>query len=140
MKKHSSLYFSFLLFLQFSCKKENDRPQWDVAVTGPILKARLSIDQLIADSLQQINPDGSVSIFYSSDVFKLDPDSLFKIPDTTLKTLNIWQFIPYPVQPNTPFYSVNNNIRLGISGPQLTEVLIRSGKIRLEIRNTLPTK
>lgn len=134
------LLFLSLLFLQFSCKKENDRPQWDVAVIGPILKARLSIDQLIADSLQQINPDGSVSLFYSSDVFKLDPDSLFKIPDTTLKTLNIWQFIPYPVQPNTPFYSVNNNIRLGISGPQLTEVLIRSGKIRLEIRNTLPTK
>lgn len=135
---HHSLIFMLLFVL--SCKKENDKPQWDVAVKGPLLKASLTVDNLIADSLQQVNADGAVSILYDSDVFKLDPDSLFQIPDTTLRTLNIWQFIPYPVSPNTPFYSVNNNIALSIAGPQLTEVLIRSGKIRLDIRNTLPTK
>lgn len=130
----------FMLLFVLSCKKENDKPQWDVSVKGPVLRASLTVDNLIADSLQQVNSDGAVSILYDSDVFKLDPDSLFQIPDTTLRTLNIWQFIPYPVAPNTPFYSVNNNIALGISGPQLTEVLIRSGKIRLDVRNTLPTK
>ena len=141
MRKTPLSSLLLLLFvLQLACKKENDRPQWDVAVKGPILKASLTLDNLIADSLQHTNPDGSLSIVFDSDVFKLDPDSLFKIPDTTLNTLNIWQFITYPVQPNTPFYSVNNNIQLGISGPQLTEVAIRSGKIKLDIRNTLPSK
>lgn len=139
--KNGILYFlGISLFLSFSCKKENERPQWDVAVKGPILQAALTLDNLIADSLQEENPDGSVRLVYDSEVFKLNPDSLFIIPDTTLKTLNIWQYPAYVVQPNTPFYSVNNNIALGISGPLLTEVLIRSGKITLDIRNTLPTK
>ena len=111
MRKTPLSSLLLLLFvLQLACKKENDRPQWDVAVKGPILKASLTLDNLIADSLQHTNPDGSLSIVFDSDVFKLDPDSLFKIPDTTLNTLNIWQFITYPVQPNTPFYSVNKVI------------------------------
>ncbi|MFN8142996.1 MAG: hypothetical protein U0073_01130 [Bacteroidia bacterium] len=141
MKKYTFLLlFVCQLFLHLGCKKENESPQWDIAIKGPLLKASLTLDQLIADSLQQINPDGSVNILYESDVFKLDPDSLFRIPDTTLKTLNIWQFIPYNVVPGSSFFSSNNNIQLGIAGPQLLEVLIRSGKIKLDIRNTLPSK
>ncbi len=135
--------FAILLLLGLSlpgCKKENDRPQWDVEVAGPLLFADIGINQLLADSLTQADANGAIRVVYEETVDNLELDSIYTIPDTSIQTLYIWSVFPYLVQPNTPFYTNDNNVRLGISGVELKKAHIRTGKIGLSIRNTLPTR
>ena len=83
--------------------KENDRPQWDVEVAGPLLFADIGINQLLADSLTQADADGAIRVVYEETVDNLELDSIYTIPDTSIQTLYIWSVFPYLVQPNTPF-------------------------------------
>ena len=136
-------FFAILLLPGLSlpgCKKENDRPQWDVEVAGPLLFADIGINQLLADSLTQAEANGAIRVVYEETVDNLELDSIYTIPDTSIQTLYIWSLFPYLVQPNTPFYTNDNNVRLGISGVELKKAYIRTGKIGLSIRNTLPTR
>lgn len=135
--KHFLIAFFALLS---SCQKENDRPQWDLEVTGPLITANIGINQLIADSLTSTDPNGKIRLVFDETVGNLENDSLYRIPDTTLYSIFTWGLFNFTVNPGTPFYSNNKDIVLGVSGAQLTKAIIESGYIRLQIKNTLPSK
>ncbi|MFM8431722.1 MAG: hypothetical protein ACKOA1_02900 [Bacteroidota bacterium] len=139
--KKISAVIALIMMAQFSgCKKEADNPQWDIDVLGPVMNATLGIDQLVADSLQVIEPDGKVRIVLEDEIDNFDTDSVYTIPDTGIQTVYIWQFIPFTIPPGTPFFTNNKNILLNVKGAELLEAVIRKGNIRLTARNTLPTK
>lgn len=140
MSKSSLAFLLFVLLGSTACKKENSHPQWDLDVLGPVFKASIGLENLLADSLQDINGDGAVSLYYESNLYDLKLDSVYQIPDTTIPTILTWPLFPSVIQPNSPFYSNNNNVVLSISGVQLKLVTIRSGFIQLELRNKLPSK
>jgi len=77
------LYFSAIVLVLFSCKKDELKPNWDVDLLAPIFHSTLTIDNIINDTLKQINNDNLVSLIYQNNLYKLNIDSLFKIPDTT---------------------------------------------------------
>ena len=59
------LTFAYCLFaFVISCRKENKKPSWDVDVIAPLVKSTLTINNLIPDSLLNINPDNSLDIVY----------------------------------------------------------------------------
>ncbi|MBP6335522.1 MAG: hypothetical protein KA444_08625 [Bacteroidia bacterium] len=140
MKKFSILILFLGSILLAGCKKENDRPQWDVEVVGPLLFASLTLNELIADSTIQTANDGSVSLMIEQSFYDLATDSVYEIPDTSLSKIVVWPIFPSPIPPNTPFFSADNKIALGVSSVQLTQAVMQGGTIQIELKNTLPTK
>ena len=140
---YNRLIFIFAIFLAFiSCKKENDRPQWEVRVVAPLFHATLGMNNLVADSLISADSDNALHLVYeenlTDNLFNLD--SLFSIPDTTILTVLTMPFVSYVLMPNTLFYSTNKNISLSISGVELRKATIKSGYLQIEARNSLETR
>jgi len=129
-----------ILIAFFSCKKENPNPQWDIEVVGPLAYATLGIGQLIGDSSIETMSDGAQILNYDTTFSEFNIDSIYEFNDTTIQTIVTFPGFPANLPPNTPFTSSNNNISLGISGVQLKNAIISSGKIIIEIKNTLETK
>ncbi len=123
-----------------SCRKENPNPQWDIEVVGPLAYATLGAGQLIGDSSIETQADGAQILNYDTTFSEFNIDSIYQFNDTTIQTVVLFPAFPANLPPNTPFTSSNNNISLGISGVQLKKAIIASGKIKLEIKNTLQTK
>ena len=73
MKRLSALLL-LLTVIIISCKKENDNPQWDIDVLGPLAHATMGIENLIGDSSLDINSNGAVSLIIDTSFsnFKLD--------------------------------------------------------------------
>ena len=71
-----------------SCKKGvESHPSWEATILAPLLQSTLTLDDLLADSLMQTNPDHSVSLIFSSSLYQTSlQDSVFQIPDTSLTT------------------------------------------------------
>ncbi len=136
----SRLLILFTILGLFSgCKKEHPNPQWDIEVLGPLLYAELGIGQLIGDSSIETLGDGAQILNFDSTFSEFDIDSIYQFNDTTIQTLVSFGF-QTTLPPNFSFPISDNNISLGISGVLLKSALIFSGKIKLEIKNTLATK
>lgn len=133
-----SIFLSSILL--FACKKENDRTQWDVEVLGPVLYASLSINELLADSIIQSNSDGSVSLIVEQEFYNLEPDSIYKIPDTTITNIAVWPIFSANIFPGFAFPNQDNKISLGLGSVQLTKAIVSKGSIEIELKNSLPEK
>lgn len=123
--------------LFFSCKKDAKGTYWDTEVMGPLVKASLNINNLLADSILQANPDSSLKIAYQNDVYRIVLDTLFKIPDTVLKqSFNVPLSVTlYPGQ-----VIVNNNLSettYNLPGVQLRTSIIKSGHVHYKIKSKI---
>jgi hypothetical protein len=125
----------------FSCKKENENPQWDVQLLAPIFKARLSVANLLADSIYTTAPDGAVNVVYTSNGFSPPVDSLFQFNDTLIPSFYV---VPVPVNlnPGTTIYpGTNQEVDLDLpNGIELKMAIIKKGFAHLVARNRLHTK
>ena len=95
MFKNSHIYFIILFLFFASCKKESIHPEWDVNLLSPIAKTKLTLNQIVADSLLQVNSDSSISLVYQTPLADIVLDTIAQLPDTSitytakLSTLNI---------------------------------------------------
>lgn len=126
--------------LFFACKKENENPQWDINVLGPLAYASLGMENLIGDSNLTTGNNGELFISIDTSFSNFTLDSVYKVPDTTLFTSVIFPAFPAVIQPNTPFLSSNNNLTLGVNNVQLRAANINSGFIKIDFKNTLQSK
>ncbi len=141
MKLIRTAFFVLLIFTAFTaCKEENERPQWEVNLLGPLVYASLGVENFIADSLMEDDSTHAVSLVYEGNLYTSNIDSLFQIRDTTLPTVFIFPFSSFPLGANTLFYGSNNNLTLNISGVELREVIIKSGFLHVEAQNKLQAK
>ena len=125
------LFFIFAVF--FSCKKE-EGPWWDADFSGPVAKTTISIKDLFPDSINSISQDSSLILKFKETVFDLKIDSLFSIPDTTLDTAYVSPLGGYSFQPGDQiFITPANESYLNISGVNLKQLILKSGKIKLEL-------
>jgi hypothetical protein len=139
MDKKILPFFLFLLIF-FSCKKENDNPQWDIDVIGPLFFASLTPANVIGDA--HLIEDGNHRLTFDFDttLSNIELDSIYQITDTTISTVVLFPAFPQTIPPDFPFVSNNNNIVLNAANVQLKNAIISSGRIRLEIKNTLSSK
>ncbi len=136
MKRIAALLLIVLLFT--TCKKVNDSAQWDVNILTPIFKASLGINDLIADSLTQVAPDGAVTLVFDSNIYSTPLDSVFEIRDTLQTSL----FVSpgnITLTPGFVFYSQPNEIKLDLNSVELSMAIVKSGHARLIAKNHLPT-
>src|SRR6188768_3797584 len=109
MKSFIKLLFILLLFS--TCKKENDSPQWDVAILAPLFKTTLTVSDLVPDSLTHVEPDGAVTLVLDSNIYSTPLDSVFKIEDTLQTTIFTSPGV-INLQPGFVFYSQPNDLNL----------------------------
>lgn len=76
------LVFSSLAYT--ACRKEVNRPIWEVDVAIPLAKSTINASQLISDSLVQVDADGNIFFSLSDTIYEVSPDSLVSIPDTEI--------------------------------------------------------
>lgn len=129
-----------VLVFSFSCRKAVDKPTWDVDVLSPLIKTTLTLNDLLPDSILQVNPDTSLKIVYSTSIFTIDVDSLFKIPDTTITEI---YSVPLNIvaSPGYSFYSNDEERELNVTnGVELNFAKIESGFIDLEIFSDIREK
>ena len=125
---------SFLIALALcSCRKDFERPEWDVDVLAPLVKTSLNLTDLLPDSVLETNADTSIKLVYQTELFDIDMDSIFKIPDTTITEIYSFPFSSN-ANPGASFYSSNEERELSVSnGVELNYILIESGFIEIEI-------
>lgn len=70
-----------------SCKKGvESHPAWETNMLAPLMQASLTIGDLLADSLMQLNDDHSISLVFSDSLYHFSfADATLEIPDTTIK-------------------------------------------------------
>ena len=125
-------YFLGLLVL-FGCKRDVEKANWDVDALAPLIKTSLNLEDLLPDSILQTNPDTSLKLVYTENIFDVNVDSLFQIPDTTVTDV---YNIPFSstVAPGGTFYSEAEEYGLNVNnGVGLNYAQIESGFIELEI-------
>ncbi len=106
----STRFFCNLLFLLSfvalfsSCRRDEERSQWDTEIITPLMKSTLSIIDLLNDTSVLADADSSLKLVYQNHLYDISLDSLFSIPDTGVrKVYNIDsisllnQRITYPV-------------------------------------------
>lgn len=141
MLKTSKILFLLAIIGFFSsCQKDFERPNWDVDLLAPLVKSTLTLDDLIPDSIIQVNPDTSLKLVYQTNIFDVDMDSLFTIPDTTVSDVYV---IPLSsiASPGNSFYSTDEELKLNINnGVELNYAVVESGFIEIEIFSEIKEK
>lgn len=134
-----SIIALIFLFSFSACKKDLQRPSWDVDVATPILYSSMDIGNLLPDSILNSATNGEVSLVFNQSIFYLDLDSLLQIPDTTIKdTFTIPP--PFPsvnVNPGQTIISITENQRFDANGPELKFAKIKSGTSDFQISSTI---
>jgi hypothetical protein len=140
LKTLKIIFLLAIIALLSSCQKDFEKPNWDVDLLLPLVKSTLTLADLIPDSLIQTNPDTSLKLVYNTNVFDVDMDSLFTIPDTTIADVYT---IPLSsiAAPGNSFYSTDEELKMNINnGVELNEVKIESGFIEIEIFSEIKEK
>jgi hypothetical protein len=136
MRKSAIFVFCVCIAL-FACRKDIEKPSWDTEILAPLVSATLNVNNLLPDSLLQANADSSLKIVYQNDIYKLNMDTLFKIPDTILHNA---YFVPggLGLSPGTSVIPANNSeTTYPIADAELKLVVIQSGKVHYKIKSTV---
>jgi len=137
MLNRNKLIAFVVILTIFGCRKDFERPDWDVDLLAPLVKTTLNLNNLLPDSVIQSNPDSSLKIVYQTDVLTLEIDSFLDIPDTTVS-----DFFSLPLatiaNPGVFFFSDANEIMLNVGNSvELTNAIAESGFIETTIFNEI---
>lgn len=134
MKRHFFLIPFLILFVfVFSCRKKIELPGWDVDAVFPVATTILKISNLVNDSLLKKNTDSSLSIVYQGEVYSLNFDSLFKIPDTTIAQFFVFPVTGFSVFPGQTITNQTQQTKYNLKSAELTTAIIRSGSIDVKL-------
>jgi len=133
-----------VLFLSTStgCRKEGPA-SWDVDVSAPLLTSRLTLANLIPDSLQSIAPDGAVTLVYRSELFAVGLDTLLGLPDTNFVYPYAFPLVGndvFNLPAGFPVISQNNLVRFNLPQVELTRLDLRAGELRIAMRNKIASR
>lgn len=119
------------IFILSSCRKD---PSWDVSVKTPLFNASLGIEDLVGDSMIQVNPDSSITVVFNQELFSLAADSIVSVPDSLYYVHFI---IPIGLQapPGALVMQKTESKHYDMGGAQLTEMKIKSGKLVIRAYN-----
>ncbi|MCW5898188.1 MAG: hypothetical protein KIT10_02875 [Flavobacteriales bacterium] len=138
LERPGPLVLALAVMLASACRKESDRPKWDVDLLFPLVTTSLTIGDLVADSLLVVDPDGGVSLLYRSELFAVSLDSVLVASDTTFFYPGV---IPVPGPLNLPpgfgIVSDNDVTSFDFDGVELRHLELREGQVTLRIVNMI---
>lgn len=123
------------------CRKESDKPTWDIDVLAPIARTTFTLRDLLADSLIRTDPNGAVTLVYSSTLFEVDLDTILTAPDTTFAYRYA---LPFPGPANFPagvnFFNQVDVQRFDLDELALRRLILREGTLELRMTNMVQTR
>jgi hypothetical protein len=137
---YKAIRTSILIITLFSCHKDPGKANWDVSVMAPLINTSLGINNLLADSLIQINSDSSLKIVYNNTLYSVSVDSLVNVPSTISKQSFGSPGIFDSIKPGEQLLNQHNNNILALGNAQVTKIIIKSGFVDLKIKNTMKGK
>lgn len=131
----------FILFIYIlpSCKKE--ATTWNIQAKGPIFNTSLSLDNILADSILDIQFDNRLHLNYVYHFKPINTSEVFAIPDTIIeKKYNLP--VPNPVTLNPGFAFVNDpqQTTFNYGDTRILEMKVKSGKIEYRIESQINEK
>ena len=73
-----------LVIVLSACKPNFDEANWAVDATTPIANSSMSLGDLLSDSIIQTNPDSSLTMVFSNNIYTFNLDSMVQFRDTVL--------------------------------------------------------
>lgn len=119
-----------------SCKRE-EQTTWNVDMLGPIAHGRITLDDIIADSLLMADENNLWHIILNEDLTDFDLDSLVALPDTLIEKIFDVPLSggPFTLPNNTTLIEEEENNLMKVNGAELKEVLVKSGTLRYKIKS-----
>lgn len=122
------------------CKQDIANTSWDVDVLAPVIHTRLTMADLVADSLLTSSADGALRLRVETSLIDLPLDSILKIPDTTLSKDIISPVVFENVEPGFEIPgSIVDETQYDLGELALKKVIVRGGKLKLRIKNIIGT-
>lgn len=121
------------------CKEDIGGSTWDVDLLTPIANVRLTMADLLTDSLVEEDADGRLRLRFETDLIGLQIDSLVRIPDTIITTPISFTQPVTNLPPGSEFIPFVTFTRFNLGGIGLQRVRMREGRVRVVIRSELGT-
>lgn len=131
MKKLYLLPLAIAIGCFTSCKLD---PNWDVEALAPLAQTTLTPANLIGDSNLVVQPGGDLLLDFETEVFDFPVDSILRLPDSTY----LYSFtapFSFTINPGLPMNVYDNYLLFNLPEIGLSEALIESGKLKINIRN-----
>ena len=125
--------------LSQSCKQDIGGSAWDVDVLAPIISTRLTMADLLDDSIVQADANGALRLKFETDLIGLQIDSIVRIPDTTIITPISFALPITDLPPGSDFLPFIGRTKYNLGGIMLKKVRLKKGKLRVKLRSVLPT-
>ena len=144
MRKLKNIGLALLCVCLFNfCKRSPTT--WEDDLVAPLATGSLSLANLFPDTIIKANADSTLKISFESTLINYQLDSLIKIPDTTITTAFSFTFSPTftstPIPPKTNIPLSTNTLTPNPynlpSGIQLKKAIIKQGKIKFVMTNTV---
>lgn len=128
----------FLLGLCFisACKKE-EGTDWDTNLLGPLFKTSLSINQILPDSLTQINADNSIHVVYDEHFNSTGFVNTSELPDTALLKFFTIPFGSIYLSAGDNFMNLTEETKLNFEPLELSRLIVKTGEIEVKVINKI---
>ena len=123
-----------------SCKQDIAGSQWDVDVLAPVIKTKLTMADLVADSLLTADSEGGLRLSVEMPLIDLPLDSILKIPDTTIEKGISFDFAFNDIAPGTELLPLTDATQYDLGDLALKKVVVREGTLKLKVSSVLETK
>jgi hypothetical protein len=119
-----------MLFFQ-SCKRD-EPTSWEPDVRAPLAYGRLSLNQLLVDSIFQLDEGGLWHVVVDQSLTDFDLDTLVEIPDTTFR-LAYPVYIVGSVPQGQVVITTNQQINLNSTTAQFKQVRMKRGRLKYNV-------
>jgi hypothetical protein len=136
VKSLSFRMMTSMLFLValVSCSRR-EATSWDTNLNGPIAFGRLSLEQIVADSLLQADESGLWHLIFDENLTDFELDSIVEIPDTTIvKEYPLFLVGDFPPGFTVPI-APTQQITIQHPSVQLKKVRMKGGKLKYRLRS-----
>ena len=117
-----------------SCNRR-EATSWDADLSGPIAYGRLSLEQIVADSLLQADETGLWHLVFDESLTDFELDSIVEIPDTTIvKEYPLFLVGDFPPGFTVPI-APTQQITIQHPNVQLKNVRMKGGKLKYRLRS-----
>lgn len=136
MKLSRYIHFLLVIIALASCKRD-EPTSWNTHVLAPIAKGRLTLDNIVPDSLLQADENGLWHLKVRRNLTDFNLDSIVTIPDTIIKkSFNVpISGGPFSLPNGTSIINQHENNKLNINDAELRLVKIKSGRLEYTLKS-----